>query len=351
MSFAILRTKRVGSINKCFLHNLRIKKEYAAHVDFDKTKLNEILFDKLDFKSHRSNYEKIIDKYIEEQKIEVRKNNNVKCLEFVLTASPEFFKEKPEKIEEWKKKQIEFLKKEFSESLLFAVCHLDEKTPHIQAVILADRKKIHKYKNQKGEFFKEKHTISPNDYNPEFLRQLQDRYAAANKKFDLVRGLRNSKATHRTLKEFYSVVEKVKSKDYDEVVRRKISKKLQEKKNLFGYIKFNDAEEILTKELNTILKQVKILKSTLNFNTHKNITELNKILKDKEEIEKMKKYYIEKSKELAQEEKNILVLEQKINALNNELASIKDREILEKLENSKDKKEEYKKQLRNKLKI
>ena len=93
MSFAILRTKRITQINKTFAHNLRVKKKYVKHTDETKTHLNEVLVDKLDF-GQKCNFEQKIDNYINEEKIKIRKDNNVKCLEVVLTASPEFFKKK-----------------------------------------------------------------------------------------------------------------------------------------------------------------------------------------------------------------------------------------------------------------
>ena len=140
----------------------------------------------------------------------------------MLTASPEFFKKATDKQKlEWRKTQMEFLKEEFGNSLLHVVEHNDEKTKHIQAIILSDKTKLHKYKNQKGDFFKEKTALSPGDYNPEYLRKLQDRYALKNKKFGLSRGLRNSKATHRTLKEFYKNVDVAMAKDYEDSVKKK----------------------------------------------------------------------------------------------------------------------------------
>ena len=228
--FAILRTKRITDINKAFNHNLRVSDEFSKHTDKSKREQNLVLFDRFSF-SGGCDFEARIDEHIKEKNIFVKKGTNVKCLEFVLTASPQFFKNASEKkIQEWRNSQMEFLKSEFGNSVLNVVEHNDETTKHIQCIILADKKKIHKYKNQKGEFFKEKHCISPGDFDPQFLRGLQDRYAEKNKKFDLVRGLRNSKATHRTLKEFYYAVEVAMNKDYSNSVRKKISKILQDEK-------------------------------------------------------------------------------------------------------------------------
>ena len=57
----------------------------------------------------------------------MKKGTNIKCMEFVLTASPEFFKTATDKEKlEWRKTQIEFLKEEFGKSLIHIVEHNDE---------------------------------------------------------------------------------------------------------------------------------------------------------------------------------------------------------------------------------
>lgn len=311
--FAILRTKRITNINKAFNHNLRVDKRYSRHADETKTDDNLILFDKFEFGRGGANFAKRIDEHIEEKKIFVKAGTNIKCLEFMLTASPEFFKKATDKQKlEWRKTQMEFLKEEFGSSLLHVVEHNDEKTKHIQAIILADKKKLHKYKNQKGEFFKEKHCISPGDFNPDFLRGLQDRYALKNKKFGLSRGLRNSKATHRKLKDFYKTVDVAMAKDYEDSVKKKLNTVLQEEQNMFGYIKTDKAIELIAPLLNNTLKSVKALKSTLNFNTVENIKELNEILDDKESIKELKNEYFESVKKYDEVKKENEALKEKL---------------------------------------
>lgn len=314
MAFAILRTSRTTNINKSFLHNLRIDPKYARHVDQSKTHLNEILIDKLDFASSKSGFEEKIDKYIKDSNIKVRKDNNVKCLEFLLTASPSFFND-AKKLEKWKSKQLDFLKTEFGDSLLLVVSHLDEKTPHIQAIILADTKKTMKYKNQKGDFYKEVHQIAPGDYNPEYLRNLQDRYAEHNKEFGLVRGLKNSKATHRTLKKFYEDVEKANSADYEKVVRKRVSSALKESSRL-GFLSIDKALEAVTPILNEVLKSNKKIKTLLNYNTPSVVSDIEKLSKKlKKELldaSEKKDYYKDEIKEIESYKKKIYDLERKL---------------------------------------
>lgn len=297
MNFAILRAKRVKNINTSFSHNLRASLEHCRHVNHSKSETNEFFLDKLNFQNATGNFENLIDDYIKQEKIFVKKGTTTKVMEFLLTASPEFFENASKKeLDEWKKEQLNFAKKEWGNSVLLACAHFDEKSPHLQIMVLADKKKVHKYKNQKGDFFKEKHSISPGDFNPEYLRGLQDRYAESNKKFGLIRGLRNSKATHRTLKEFYNAVGSAMSKNYDKVARRAITNILKEKQNILGYIKAKDIPGILEPILNKLLTDNKKVKTLINFNTQENIKELEKVLADKKNVESLRTEYFESIK-------------------------------------------------------
>jgi hypothetical protein len=135
-------------------------------------------------------------------------------MEFVLSASPEFFfghiggffketwdllvMDNPadreiiknywdqidkEKLDEWVKAQKEFSLEEFGENLERIDLHLDEKTPHIHLMVNSSLKSIKKYKNQKGEFFKETYSLNSEKYNPMYLRGLHDRHALKNSMF------------------------------------------------------------------------------------------------------------------------------------------------------------------------
>ena len=145
MAYAILRTKRLkdsDKIGQAFAHNLRTK--YQNNVDKSKSHSNEILIDELDFanaKDFDKGYSQILDDYY--KAIDAKeKKNSVKMMEFVLTASPEFFKNaSPAQLEDWKKEQIKFAQKEFKSNLKFAVLHLDESSPHIHVMVSVEEKK------------------------------------------------------------------------------------------------------------------------------------------------------------------------------------------------------------------
>lgn len=301
MAYAILRTKRIREhqVNQVFMHNLRVDLKYAKHTDPSKTDLNEVLVDTWGLSAGLGGFAEKWDEGIKKTGVQVGKNNTVKMLEFVLTASPEFFKTAtPGQIKQWEKAQKEFAKKEFGENLKFMVVHKDEKTPHIHLCVLPAVKKVHKYKNQKGEFFKEKYTLSPNDFNPKYLAELQTRYAEANKGFGLNRGLKRSKANHKTLKEYYENIDQAMKKDYTNGVKREVQKIFEEnsKSGFWGGQPKFTLDEILQKLTPVFTRNEKIIKSVrvLKQNLHSdNIKEVNDLLMQKEEIKSLRNEYFE----------------------------------------------------------
>ncbi|MCD9227964.1 plasmid recombination protein [Ralstonia pseudosolanacearum] len=66
-----------------------------------------------------------------------------------------------------------------------------------------------RYKNQKGEFFKETWSLSSRHINPEYLSDLQTRFAENNRKWGLVRGQKGSKAKHQEAGDYEYTIGKV----------------------------------------------------------------------------------------------------------------------------------------------
>lgn len=70
------------------------------------------------------------------------RSDAVVAIEYLLTASPEFFEtgpkyERDKRLKSWCDSQLEFLKKKHgADNIMCAYLHLDEKTPHIEAYIL-----------------------------------------------------------------------------------------------------------------------------------------------------------------------------------------------------------------------
>lgn len=303
------------------MHNLRIDLKYAKHTDPTKTEQNEVFVDSWGLSAKLGNFAEKWEEGIKKSGVQVGKKTTVKMLEFVLTASPEFFKTAtPGQVKQWEKKQVEWAKKEFGENLKFMVLHCDEKTKHFHISILPAVKKVHKYKNQKGEFFKEKYTLSPNDFNPKYLAELQTRYAEANKGFGLKRGLKRSKANHKTLKDYYDNIDKAMSKDYTKGVEREIEKIFKEnlKTGFFGGNPKFTFEEIIERLTPILTRNEKIIKSVrvLKKNLHSdNIEEINKILEQKEDIESLRQEYFEAIESKKSDLNKIKTLEAEIETL------------------------------------
>ena len=238
---SIIRVSKIKSRSQAtsaMEHNLRLRKQ--ANIDNVRSKLNKCLFDnlKIDNTKASSFQERLSEKYsnlgIKERK------DNVFCLEFELSASPEFWfghipswnidlwnslsmdnpqdkkiirefwnKIDPEKVNKWRSAQVDLAKKEWGEALERLDFHLDEKTPHMHVLVNTVQKTVKTYKNRYGTTEKETYSLNARRFNPAYLTGLQDRYALKNNIFGLKRGLKGSKRAHKKLKYYYE--EKAKS--------------------------------------------------------------------------------------------------------------------------------------------
>jgi hypothetical protein len=159
---------------------------------------------------------KDIQSKLSENKIEEVRKNGVYALEFLMTASPEFFDDLKlvkasasdielrevrgtRKVMDFMWRSKTWLENQFGESNLVAMkLHLDEKTPHIHAIVTP----IVEGKNGKKKL-SAKHFID----GREKLRALQDSFAETHRESGLKRGLEGSKAKHTTIKDFYASIQ------------------------------------------------------------------------------------------------------------------------------------------------
>ncbi|WP_181309070.1 MobV family relaxase [Rufibacter sp. XAAS-G3-1] len=111
----------------------------------------------------------------------------VKYLSLVLTGSHEDMVKlasEPARFKQWQQTNFDFVAREFGEAnIMRFTLHLDEKTPHIHAVVVP---------------LTEDGRLSAKDLmgNKKSLSLQQDRYAEAMEPFELSRGVRDSKARH-----------------------------------------------------------------------------------------------------------------------------------------------------------
>ena len=128
--YAILRFAKYKGpeIGRIEAHDERTKIEYASNPDVDtsRSRLNFHLV-----KPHRS-YRAEAEKQISEAGCRARKDS-VRVVETLITASPEFFQsKKPREVKEFFEYALEFIQsKQSLETIISAVVHVDEKTPHM----------------------------------------------------------------------------------------------------------------------------------------------------------------------------------------------------------------------------
>lgn len=321
--YAILRTKRIKDNNKfaqMCSHNLRDDKNPEENIDKSKSNQNFILIDEFDLqnvKEFGGSYSQKIDDYYNKLGVKQRKNS-VKCLEFVLTASPEFFqKATPKEKENWVKHQINFARKEFGKNLKLAVLHKDELTPHLHLMVSVEETKTVKFKNRYGEGEKTAVSLNARRFNRSYLIDLHTRYADHNKHFGLVRGVMGSKATHTDLKSFRSDVKEALESDYTKQINKEIDKQFEDK-NLLGLPKKFTAEEIkekLTPFINKIAKKQKSLKTKVK-NTGSAISgDVEALRQEKNNLADLKKDYFDGANNHQANKKRIAELEQELKRL------------------------------------
>lgn len=192
--FAILRMEKLKhrqQIKAAMGHNLRTIP--VDNADEKKSKLNSYQ-GATDFASLVGRMEK---RFLEHN-IEPRKDS-VQAVEFVLSASPEFWSNKTqEEIQQWANANIAFFANKFDKkNLLSYALHQDESNPHIHLIltpITPDGR------------------LSCKDLlgGKAKLSKLQTEYANAMAKFGLKRGIEKSNAKHTTIKQFYTLANKIK---------------------------------------------------------------------------------------------------------------------------------------------
>ncbi len=128
--YAILRFAKYKGpeIGRIEAHDERTKETYASNPDVDtsRSKLNFHLV-----KPQRS-YRAEAEKQISEAGCRTRKDS-VRVVETLITASPEFFQGKnPKEVKAFFERALDFIKsKQSPKTLISAVVHMDEKTPHM----------------------------------------------------------------------------------------------------------------------------------------------------------------------------------------------------------------------------
>ena len=187
MSFAIYRTAKLGSfgeIGGSLSHTYRTR--LTPNADENKAHLNE----------HSLKTYNLCFEAIKNSLPEKRRKNAVLTIEHLITASPDWSGWNTEKEAEFFDKSLEFVKQKYgSENVIAHSIHRDETTPHLIVYVTPiDEKGGLNAKKWLG--------------GRAILSQTQTDFANEVKNLGLERGLENSKARHKTIKEFYAEIEK-----------------------------------------------------------------------------------------------------------------------------------------------
>jgi hypothetical protein len=190
----IEKIKSIGALGGAYQHNLRLKD--IANADETKTSYNIELTERLPQNSYVDYFHDKINSspWYENGKHKIAKNA-IYAVEFMLT----FGNEANGKIDidTWCHDNMKWLSANFggSQNIVSAILHLDERTPHIHAIVvpLDEKGKLNYTKYLGGSKYR--------------LSELQDNYHTEVGQFhNLDRGLKGSKAHHQDIDNFYSMV-------------------------------------------------------------------------------------------------------------------------------------------------
>lgn len=295
MNNNILRTAKVksrGQITQASEHNFRLREQH--NIDEKKSHQNKLLINSLGVDvSKASDLQERLTEHYNSLRIKER-SDSVLMMEFVVSASPEWFVgKKTSEVLNWANHQCEFFKAKFGDQLKIGVLHLDEKTPHIHFMVGTEMKSVKRYKNQKGEFFKETWSLNAKRYDREFLVNLHTEHAEHNKDFGLKRGVKGSMRKHTELKEFYAIVNKAMSADY----QKQIEKTIQglETGLLSGKVVIEEVREKFAPMMNKVLKQNKALREKFSVDIKQ---WAEKLSKKEEELDRIEADLLEKEEKL-----------------------------------------------------
>lgn len=190
----IEKIKSVGALGGAYQHNLRLKN--ITNADETKTSFNIELAGRLPGKSYVDCFHDKINSspWYENGNHKIAKNA-VYAVEFMLTFGGEANGNID--IDTWCQDNMKWLSSHFggSQNVLSAILHLDERTPHIHAIIIP--------LDEKGKLNYTKY-LGGSKYR---LSELQDSYhTEVGLLHNLDRGIKGSKARHQDIDNFYSMV-------------------------------------------------------------------------------------------------------------------------------------------------
>ena len=114
---------------------------------------------------------------------ERKSEKTVLAQEFIISASPEFFDGlSDEKVAIWAEHQLKFMKTSLAIIFKWRFYIWTRKRHTCIFLLSCEEKSLKRYKNQKGEFFREEYSLNAKRWGPDFLRDLHTRHAEHNEK-------------------------------------------------------------------------------------------------------------------------------------------------------------------------
>jgi hypothetical protein len=297
MAYAIFRvTKHSGSNSAGSLAGMTMHNKRTIPVknhDPSRQHLNEEIVGTGDY---RADVDKRIA-YLETETSEgkpklILQKNNIRAIEHMCGASPEYFESPTEKgrkhkIEAFKRCSLEFLTETYGKDNVVSVSlHMDERTPHIHAFVvpaiegtLKNGRKVTRLSGKK--YMK----------NPQMLSELQDRYAMYFEEIGLERGRKGSEAHHTTVDEYYSLINDV------ELKHKNISMpipQIDSKPSMFGFDSWRDEQnQRFIEETKEAAKEIERKAKQKDF---LNVKELLKLTQHNETLIRLKELEFEVKK-------------------------------------------------------
>lgn len=301
---AILRTKKhktKGTLAASSRHTFR--EEETPNADPARTDKNRLLIGtgSIDADVHQ----RIKDAGITPGK------NSVLAVEFMLTASPEYFE--GEGFGDWDQKKTDafidasrkFMHDKYGDNVVSLAVHLDEKTPHLVGHVVPI--------NPKTNRLSAKATITG---GREMLRKLQDDFAESVQHLGLERGMKGSKAEHKSIKKWYA-----EGNQAEQMVAKDRAPKIGTLPPRFGREKWLDT---VNANLDKRFKQMNLKVKRLDFVNKDALRRAQKAEKELEALQTGQKYI--------EAEKRVQRAEQLAEQAINEAASRKDETFRENAE-------------------
>ena len=241
---------------------------------------------------------------------------SVKFYEFLFTASPEFFEGKSKReINQYFKDNLAILQKHILKvecSVLSAVIHYDEKTPHCHVVALPlvcdTEKEIKRGKDKgkviQGEFYSLSHERILG--KREQYRNLQNVFNSELKKlgYEVERGKKNTGLKHEDLKQYNAKIESFKN---ERTSHLKLDKELEEFENLSLAQKIVKAPKLVPILLANIAKFKEHFRAMLHIKKQNKALESqiehlkNRLDEQAQTKQQIKQQYVEKAQEKVDE--------------------------------------------------